>query len=340
MISKYRSAICVFGKYMQNNLPVVISPINYPCDNSQQVRWKHWNPKYKKERKEKFIKVKLPKFDKEYSELSVEEIRSKLKEQGIVPQRQWNERPVFLCCTPTIFESYVVPEGDGKYSSITKEGAKQKFEFIEKKSKSFMAIRKIKSYDEHFTVPLFEEQAVDIYKQAHEALAAKDDDKLLQYVTETAYPQMIHNVKNKTIHWKFLESLEPARIVHARCTYLITKQNVFAQVTVRFHTQQILCIYDRFGRVMLGSEILRKDVLDYVVFEKHLSNVYGVWRIHGKIIPSWMPPEEVAGKTYILPKEEQDDSSSGGELESVAQSVPPEALDKHNVKGTSPEMNK
>lgn len=67
---------------------------------------------------------------------------------------------------------------------------------------------------------------------------------------------------------------------------------------------QILAIYDRFGHLIQGSEILRKDVLEYVVFEKHLANEYGTWRIHSKIIPSWMKPTEIAEGTYVQPKEE------------------------------------
>ena len=50
----------------------------------------------------------------------------------------------------------------------------------------------------------------------------------------------------------------------------------------------LLCIH-RFGRLIHGSEAVAKDVLEYCVFEKHLSNVYGTWRLHGKIIPDWMP---------------------------------------------------
>ena len=45
----------------------------------------------------------------------------------------------------------------------------------------------------------------------------------------------------------------------------------------------------RFGRLIHGNENIAKDVLEYCVFEKHLSNVYGVWRLHSKIIPDWMP---------------------------------------------------
>lgn len=49
---------------------------------------------------------------------------------------------------------------------------------------------------------------------------------------------------------------------------------------------------------MHGSEILAKDVLEYVVFEKHLANEYGQWRLHDKIIPDWLPPREPSERTY------------------------------------------
>lgn len=64
-----------------------------------------------------------------------------------------------------------------------------------------------------------------------------------------------------------------------------------------------MAIYDRFGRLMHGSEILAKDVLEYVVFEKHLANEYGLWRIHDKIIPKWQPPKEPSLITVRKPVE-------------------------------------
>lgn len=69
---------------------------------------------------------------------------------------------------------------------------------------------------------------------------------------------------------------------------------------------QQLAIYDRFGRLMHGSEILAKDVLEYVVFEKHVANEYGTWRIHDKIIPDWLPPKEPSSKTYKLSEIEEE----------------------------------
>lgn len=50
---------------------------------------------------------------------------------------------------------------------------------------------------------------------------------------------MIHNINSKTLRWSFIKSIEPARVVHARVTDIITQDNLFAQLTVRFHTQQV-----------------------------------------------------------------------------------------------------
>ncbi|XP_037036456.1 probable 39S ribosomal protein L45, mitochondrial [Bradysia coprophila] len=276
-----------------------------PTERMTNVRHhnKHWNPKFKKLRALKVIKVKLPDYREKSEDLTKDQIKSRMKARGVLPPRPWMERPFFISSTGGTFEPYVPPEGDGKRSAITTTGAKQKFELIEKKSKSMMAVRKIRNYEEDFDVTKFAEQAQDIYIQSHEALTAKDKHRLHELVTEKAYPEMMHNVRDKTIHWKFLKSLEPPRVVHARCTDIVTKENIFGQVTVRFHTQQVLAIYDRFGRLMHGSEILAKDVLEYVVFEKHVANEYGVWRLHEKIIPDWMPPKEPAAITYRIDDE-------------------------------------
>lgn len=280
---------------------------------NQQVRHrqtKHWAPKFKRLRKQKFVKVDIPDFQEKPQDLSQEEMRSRMKERGILPPRPWLERPFHISCTGGIFEPYVPPEGDGKKSFISSTGAKQKFEFLEKKSKSMLAVRKIRSFEEEFSTDDFGSVAQEVYIEAHKRMAAKDKHGLREFITERCYPEMMHNVKDKTIHWKFLQSLEPPRVVHARVTDIITKENMFAQVTVRFHTQQMLAIYDRFGRLMHGSEILTKDVLEYVVFEKHISNEYGKWRLHDKIIPDWLPPKQPAIITYRLIEDEPEEKSA------------------------------
>ena len=78
-----------------------------------------------------------------------------------------------------------------------------------------------------------------------------------------------------------------------------------------------MAIYDRFGRLMYGSENLIKDVLEYVVFEKHLADEYGTWRIHGKVIPDWMserqPVLRTMCKPHFDPVEETEAGEKGGE---------------------------
>ena len=238
-----------------------------------------------------------------------------MKEKGILPPRPWMERPFFISCTGACFEPYVPPEGDGKMSALSRTGAKQKFEFLEKKSKSMMAIRKIRGYEEDFDPTVFAQHAQDVYVNAHNILAEQNKYKIREFITERAYPEMMWNIKYKTIHWKFLKSLEPPKVVHARCTDVVSKDNIFAQVTVRFHTQQLLAIYDRFGRLIHGSEILAKDVLEYVVFEKHVSNEYGAWRLHDKIIPDWMPLKDPSPITYRI------DDTPAEQIESVEDKV-------------------
>ena len=102
-----------------------------------------------------------------------------------------------------------------------------------------MAVRKIKSYEDDFDPLEFCKQAEKIYIDTHKAMSDKDLDKLKECVTERAYPETIYNIDCKTIHWKYLKNIEVPRIVHARCTDLITKDNIFGQITVRFHSQQV-----------------------------------------------------------------------------------------------------
>lgn len=276
--------------------------------------------------------------NEKFQDLSKEEQRSRMKERGVKPPRPWMERPFYLGSvsvwqpstktrdlistsfqTSNVFEPYVPPEGDGKLSAFSKTGAKQKVEFLEKKSKSIMAIRKIRQFEEDFDAKEFAVIAQDIYEKAHECLVTKDKLKLRTLATERAYPEMMHNIRYCTVRWKLLSSLEPPRVVHARQTTFITNDNYFAQLTVRFHTQQTLTVYDRFGRLMHGSEIVAKDVLEYVVFEKHISNEYGVWRLHDKIIPDWVPAVEPALLTHRIieePEEPVEPSADTKALES------------------------
>ncbi|KAI8426799.1 hypothetical protein MSG28_014482 [Choristoneura fumiferana] len=185
---------------------------------SRTTTSKHYDPKFKKLRKEKYLKIELPDYNEDTNSMPKEKLRQKMKERGMMPPRPWIERPFYISATGGVFEPYVPPEGDGKASLASATRAKQAVQLLEKKSKSMMAIRKIKTFDEDFDSKAFCQQAQDIYIKAHESLANNDKRALQLYVTEKAYQEFRHNSNLKTIKWKFLQSLEPPRVCHARCT--------------------------------------------------------------------------------------------------------------------------
>ncbi|ETE73823.1 39S ribosomal protein L45, mitochondrial [Ophiophagus hannah] len=162
-------------------------------------------------------------------------------------------------------------------------------------------IRKIRESDPDFRIKTFGEKAQEIFIEAHNNLANFNEEKLHTLVTEHCYPEMVQGNECKTIRWSFLESLEPPRVVHVRCPTLLNEDMLYGQVTVRIHIRQILAIYDQFGRLMYGSEQIPKDVLEYVVFERHLLHRTGQWRLHDKIVPSWAPPKDPLIKTVMIP---------------------------------------
>jgi large subunit ribosomal protein L45 len=52
---------------------------------------------------------------------------------------------------------------------------------------------------------------------------------------------------------------------------------------------------------MYRQEDVPKDVLEYVVFERHLMNLYESWRMHAEIVPPWAPPKQPILKTSMIP---------------------------------------
>lgn len=51
--------------------------------------------------------------------------------------------------------------------------------------------------------------------------------------------QMTKGMMDKTLHWEFVESVEQPKIVTAAGGAVVSKDNAFGQLTVRFHTLQV-----------------------------------------------------------------------------------------------------
>lgn len=290
--------------------------VHKPMKRGKHRPNKHWNPLFRRARAKKVFKIELP--DPDWQRrigsglISPEEMRAELKLKGMLPPRRETERPITVASTGGILDEYKPKEGSAKIDWMDKEATTEETGWSVSKAfgkakdkglaKTFRASRKIRTFDDNFDGSSFATQeGTEVYINAHKALAAKDEKRLHQLATEKVFPEMINNTKGKSIYWEFVKSLEPPHVVQVRCQDVISKSNVFAQVTVRFHTQQILAVYDRFGRLIHGNPYVAKDVLEYVVFEKHLADTYGKWRIHGKIIPQNTANERLGGfVTHIV----------------------------------------
>jgi len=111
---------------------------------------------------------------------------------------------------------------------------------------------------------------------------------------------MGRGLRYKTLRWKWVEDIEPSYVVAIKSGEIL-KGMTMAQVTVRMHSKQICAIYDRFGRLMYGNETKAKDVLEYIVFERVLTSPYSQWRVHSKILPTWLPQSDPILYTFEKP---------------------------------------
>lgn len=96
----------------------------------------------------------------------------------------------------------------------------------------------------------------------------------------------------------------------------------------------MLSVYDRFGRLMYGSETVPRDVLEYVVFEKHIVNVYGEWRIHGKITPDWLSSTTPLHTTLVKP-DLPDDKELQEQIKAAAEADHDDEEEAGDVKASS-----
>jgi len=298
---------------------------NLPKPRGKHRPNKHKLKDFSKYRAAKVMKIELPDYDVQRKiandDVSPDEMRAFMKKQGMMhPVPSVAEAPLYIGATGAVIEPFTPPETDSYADLITKEGAMKQGSAIKSKTKTFRATRKVRGYDDEFDPKKFATTtALDIYIKAHQALAAKREKDLLEFVTEKVYPEMLAGVQRKSMYWEFVKSLEPPRVVQVRCEDFLAEGNSFGQVTVRFNSQQILAVYDRFGRLIHGHPHVAKDVLEYVVFESHLANIYGKWRLHAKIIPDWLAAQRPSSRiTQVISPEDLEDEEEEEEEEQAA----------------------
>lgn len=67
----------------------------------------------------------------------------------------------------------------------------------------------------------------------------------------------------------------------------------------------------------MGDERRVRDSLEYVVFEKHLSDTEGKWRVHGKVTPDWLPRRAEVVRTLRQPAPPREEEADSDDIEEV-----------------------
>ncbi|NWU40354.1 RM45 protein, partial [Hylia prasina] len=137
-----------------------------------------------------------------------------------------------------IMDPYVPPEGDARLTSLSKDGVKQQMQKLRQTAASQLAYVPSLGVCEGKKVGVCEGEKVGVC-EGKKVGDFFNKQKLHSLVTERCYPDMVRGNRYKTIRWRFLESLEPPRVVQLRCDSVMNRGNLYGQVTVRMHSRQV-----------------------------------------------------------------------------------------------------
>jgi len=224
---------------------------------------------------------------------------SKFPKEGGLERKEAEHKKLNPLPPKWVMDMYQVPpENSGsKHDSIGSimneyipNGESTYWEAAKSNIKSLYSIIMIKWKDpKKFKVREFAQIAQKSYIDFNNDLQIKDGRKSLHLrMQEVATLNQIRVLQAefennaKTIYWRFMKETKKPQIVTVSYGSL-DEENTFAQVTVKMCISQILAVRDCHHRLVSGS--LRKPVqtIDYVVFERDITDPYGGWRICGKV---------------------------------------------------------
>ncbi|CAD5214844.1 unnamed protein product [Bursaphelenchus okinawaensis] len=283
--------------------------------------------KFRQLRGRKNIPVELPDYQllSKAKDMYPDELRVAMLKQGMnsnkdVASRQWNEAQLTLNSFGLAMDNYIPPEDPLPIFPEMNQpvsGAKAKFSEVQERVKHrwfnyFNGMRIIKKKEgmQKFNKKEFAKTAEQIYVDTFEALSKRDKVKLLNLITEHCFEKMWPDVSARSLQWEFVEFSQPSEVIAVRAGDFPYKSgNHIAQITVKMYPVIKRAIYDRFGRILVGNPDEVKSNVEYVLFENHISNLDGKWRIHDKVYPSWATVKDKIERPNLLKKaeEEQDD---------------------------------
>ncbi|ORX53675.1 Tim44-domain-containing protein, partial [Hesseltinella vesiculosa] len=189
-----------------------------------------------------------------------------------------------------VFANYIPPETSPAISDFQRWRL-TKWRNLKNSVQNMLSVGliKYKSQYEKWNSGKFLTEAEEAYKDMNDAFARGDRSLLEEVCLDAMYTNMKNQMKTRKDMrwaWGYHGEVETPRIVCVRClgTGGISKQGFsVGQVTVRMHTKQTMAVYDKKNRLVGGDPNTIHNVLEYVVFQKTISDPEDIWRVYGKI---------------------------------------------------------
>ncbi|KAI8331086.1 hypothetical protein EDC96DRAFT_527699 [Choanephora cucurbitarum] len=196
-----------------------------------------------------------------------------------------------------VFANYVPPEQSPSLTDFTKWRL-TKWRNLKNNVQNLLSVGliKYKSQYEKWNSAKFIAEAQETYKDMNDAFARGDRQVLEEVCLDSMYSSLKNQLKNRNNvrwEWKHHGDVDSPRIVCVRCvgtTGLSKHGFAVGQVTVRMFTKQSMAVFDKKNKLIGGDPNKIHNVLEYVVFQKTISDPEDIWRVYGKVAA----PEKLA----------------------------------------------
>ncbi|KAF7727852.1 39S ribosomal protein L45, mitochondrial [Apophysomyces ossiformis] len=213
---------------------------------------------------------------------------------GLIHIQPYSTRPLqpnqSLIRDHGVFANYVPPE---KTPSVTdfQRWRLTKWRNLKNSVSNLLSVGliKYKSQYDTWNSGKFLSVAEETYKDMNDAFARGDRSMLEEVCLDAMYSNLKNQIKQRNQarwEWRYHGEVETPKIVCVRCMSAtgVSKHGfAVAQVTVRMFTKQSMAVFDKKNRLIGGDPEKIHNVLEYVVFQKTISDAEDFWRIYGKI---------------------------------------------------------
>ncbi|KAF9427077.1 39S ribosomal protein L45, mitochondrial [Podila epigama] len=129
-------------------------------------------------------------------------------------------------------------------------------------------------------------ESEEAYIGMNEAFAKGDRKYLEEICTPSMYAKLKGQLKDRVgrYEWRYHGLLEKPQIVSIRQGQI--GGHVLIQMIVRLHSNQSMGVYDKKNKLIAGDMKKTVPVLEYIVFQRYITDPEDNWKILGKTAPS------------------------------------------------------